>query len=52
MAEFANTFSTLRITALIDFFHRPEFTIARKYNVSETRDVSVFRRVEGGTYSL
>jgi hypothetical protein len=34
---------TIRITAFLDFVHRPKFCIIIKQNVSETASVSIFR---------
>jgi hypothetical protein len=42
----------LRITGFADFVQLPEFKITRKHNVSETVYVSVFRKGEGGAYSV
>jgi hypothetical protein len=32
-----------KCSGLLDFVHRPDFSITRKHNVSETGVVSVFR---------
>jgi hypothetical protein len=42
----------LTISAFINFVHRPEFRIVRKYNVSETGSVSIFRLEERDAYSV
>jgi hypothetical protein len=42
----------LRITGSLDLVHRLEFLISGKHNVSETGFVSIFRSVEGATYSF
>jgi hypothetical protein len=46
-----DTFITVRIIGFADFVHLPEFE-GLENSVSETGCVEMFRRGEGGTYSV